>query len=391
SYPSTLGMELVADALLYGKSSFTPRYEPRVPALIFDNYDVATSNYGNLRLSPYYYWNNGSIGLRAGVNLYLTFNADAAAPNGMVLSDGHYNLFHISPDVRFDYSAGRFAAYIHATGGQEAVTLASIADRNLYSMPYLQSTTPVFVPVDAKIGFRVNPVAGLKFEVAAGYRITRNVPFCGWDMPVMNAVYAPASYSLPVLPVAEGDIATYGLGAGRYNLSGLYVDLNVGYKIGKALDLHAAMQYTPQNVGHGIFNGADRPRWILTPGVEVKPTDALTIGVDYEYRGVRSVWSGMARSIASRAEGNGGGTSVGPGSSSISEATTKSNSDAVGMRLPDIARLNAHAVYRFGDFGGVRNFSLGVEADNLLNHNDILLPGLPSEGLSISGIIRMEF
>lgn len=340
TYPSAIGVDMAFDGLIYSDQTVGRRPD----------------NYGNLRVSPFYRFNAGDIGLRVGLNADFTFNADGVAEGDRVWADGHYSAVHVSPDVRFDYGGGIVSAYVHATGGQQLLTLASIADRNMYCLPYMQSTTPIFVPIDAKAGVRISPVSGLSIEFGAGYRLTRNVPYCGWDVELLNMMYYPGVNLLPAGDPTGAEDPMYGIGGRRYNLSGIYIDADFRYKIGKIMDVHAGMKYAPQNEKHGIFNGADRPRWVLNPGVEVTPIEALTLGVDYEYRGVRTI----------RAEG-------------------------IAERLPDITKLNARAEYRFGDLGALKNFSIGLKADNLLNHNYILLPGLPTEGLTLSGIIRMQF
>lgn len=398
AYPSAIGVDAAFDGVFYGCSSWKPAqgvgsvYPSAFNTLLTQNYDYVPSDYANLRISPFYRFNSGNIGLRIGVNADLTFNADAAS-SATVRPDGHYSLFHISPDVRFDFATHGFAAYIHATGGQDLMTLASIADRNLYCSPYLQSTTPVYVPLDAKIGIRLTPISGLFVEAALGYKLTRNVPCLGWDIPVMNAMYYPGVNVLPGFPSIEsGRFATYGLGAQRYNLSGLYVDANVGYKLSGYLDLHTTLQYAPQNEKHGVFNGADRARWLLRPGLTVNPIEALSIGVDYEYRGVRNVWSATTMGHQPMAAPSvGGGTSVGGGNTSLGGVDANSATQYVALRLPDITRLNARAEYNFGRLGVLNNFRIGVEAKNLLNQNEVLLPGLHSEGLTISGQIGFQF
>lgn len=360
----------------------------------------APDGYGNFRLSPYYRLSRSKFSLRAGLNANFTFNADGVGDKE------HYALFHISPDVRIDYAGTRLAAWVHATGGQQLQTLAFIADRNLYCYPALQSTTPVNIPVDLSAGIRVNPFTGFSLEGWFGYRLTRNVRGDGWTIPLMNARYGYAGYPFPAIG-REDEIPAFGLGRARYNLSGIYAGLEARYQLGKILDMSARMEYAPQNATHGIYNGLDRPRWIVTPRLDVHPIEALTIGVSYEYRGVRSVWSavtaveeptrggGVSLSDGSEPQGNsggGGGPSIGPGTQdpSVSEPS-EGALHPVSLRLPDITRLNAHASYRFDKAGPFRNLTIGVTADNLLNHKETIQPGLKSEGLTVSGTISVLF
>lgn len=347
--------------------------------------------YGNLRLSPYYRWTNSRFGMRLGVNLDLTFNADNANPADVT---GHYSLFHIAPDVRFDYINPYFTAWIHATGGQQLQTLATIADRNLYCLPALQSTTPVYVPLDVQFGFRLKPFGGFEIEGRFGYKISKNIIGGGWTIPLM---YQSPGGLISQVQAAATDIPTFGLGQARYNLKGFYAGAKVAYQLSDVLNVEADLEYAPQSDEHGIFNGDDRPRWILTPGFELNPLKPLAIGVKYEYRGVRSVWSPVITKDenASDTRAQQGGTSVGPGinppSPSVPTSSAKESLKPVGLRLPDITRLNAHVSYTFSNLKGINSITLGIYARNLLNQRETLLPGLPSEGLTISGSIQLLF
>ncbi len=345
--------------------------------------------YGNLHLTPHYRWANPHVSLRAGVNVDMTFNADGC---DLLDPTTHYSVFHISPDVRFDYSGSRFAAWIHATGGQQLRTLAYLADQNLYCYPRLQSTTPLYVPIDAMVGFRLNPFSGAEIEAGVGYRITRNVGADGWTIPLL---YGMPSYLTSRLAVPEDMAATYGLGPARYNLKGIYADASVRYQAGDILDIGANLQYSPQSATAGIFNGDDRPRWILTPHLDLHPVKALTIGVSYEYRGVRNFWTPVVNSIASRASG--AGPAVGPttpsvpGPTVIPEPEATDSQNPVALRLPDITRLNAGVAYTFSNLGAVKGLTLGFEAKNILDRREQLLPLMPSEGLTLNGSVQLLF
>lgn len=356
-------------------------------------------NYGNFRLSPNYRWSNQKVSLRIGLNADFTFNADAAAEP----AKNHYSVFHISPDVRFDYSSTRFAAWIHATGGQQLATLASIADRNLYCNPNLQSTTPLYVPIDAQIGFRLRPFSGAQIEGHLGYRIIRNLLSEGWGVPLIALDHQLSSPWLNLENKTDNGVSyhpSYGMGRARYNLSGIYVGAAAGYELGNILNVSATMEYAPQNATHGIFNAIDRPRWIVNPRLDLQPLKPLTIGVSYEYRGVRTIWSAMTPDITTESISRVGGPSVGsnPGGSGPSvgpgqpQEEDKSPAFAPqGVRLPDITRLNANASWRFDKIGKIQSLTLGIECKNILGHREVLLPGVETEGFIIQGGIEILF
>lgn len=326
---SFLGIDADFRGLLYGAAAGIPEIK----------------NYGNLRLSPHYRIANPHFALKIGLNAEMTFNANAANPYS---DKSRYGVFHISPDVRFDYTGTRFDGWIYATGGQELQTLATLADRNLYCNPVLRSTTPVYVPVDARAGARLRPFAGAEIEAWIGFRMTQNVRGEEW--------YNPANNLLPQL---------------SYDLKGLYAGGKIRYRYGSVIDVGASLEYSPQNASNGIYNGLDRPRWILNPRLEIYPVKAFNIGVEYEYRGVREAWS----VIESPAESP--------------DATPALN--PCGLRMPDITCLNAHANYTFRNLGPVKGLTVGIEAKNLLNHHFILQPGMSSEGFAVSGNLQFLF
>lgn len=58
----------------------------------------------------------------------------------------------------------------------------------------------------------------------------------------------------------------------------------------------------------------------------------------------------------------------------------------LSKRLPDITYLNLGASY-----GITSNFTVWVQADNLLNRHDELLPGLPQQGVRLAAGFGVTF
>lgn len=346
---------------------------------------LSPDSYGNVSLSPYYRYNQGNFGVKVGANMYLTFDADAVTDNN------HYSVFHISPDITFDYNNGRFAGWIHAQGGQELFTMASLADENLYCFPLLQSTTPLYSPIDATAGLRLTPFGGFTAEAEFRYKVSRNVAGTGWCIPLLaDKAYGYAARFLPEFDTPEGTIATYGMGRARYNLNGWSARMKLAYNISDVAEIAADATYTPQNSDRGIYNGIDRPRWLLSTGLKLHPVKNVTIGVDYEYRGVRNVWSALENvEIAGDGVRAGGIAIPGPGSEDILEENPSGK--AVGLRLPDITRLNADVEWQLPAIGALKNVTIGAHARNLLNRREMLLPMLPSEGVTVSGSLQILF
>lgn len=348
-------------------------------------YATAPDNYGNVMLNPYYMWHDNDFSVRVGATLDFTINAMGVKDNE------NYGIFHAAPDVRIDYNSGRFAVWAHALGGQRLTTLASNVDEDLYCLESLQSTTPFYSPIDAKIGLRVVPAPGFGAEAEFRYMLSRNVAGDGWATLLrangMFGEYAP----MPELGVAEGTLATYGLGRARYNLSGLSGRLKLNYKFSDAIEAGAEGIYTPQNASNGIFNGLDRPRWMLDASLKARPIKTLTIGLNYEYRGVRNVWSAIENVEIAGGGDSRAGTIVIPGDNGNDILEENPAGKSVGMRLPDITRLNAFVLWQLPAMGNVKNVTIGIYARNLLNQREMILPSLPTEGFRLSGSVQWLF
>lgn len=181
---------------------------------------------------------------------------------------------------------------------------------------------------------------------------------------------------LPGLNIPAGIKPEYGTGLERYNLSGFGVQLKLSYKPSRVFCIHANGSYTPQHDKTGIFNGLDRPRWIADAGFEVSPVKQITFGADIEYRGVRRIYTGYFDPDAPVLTPGG----VKP------ETNPKLKMEVTSMRLPDIYCLSAHAAWNV-----TSDFSLRVEADNLLNRRNMLLPMVPTEGICFKGGLQWLF
>lgn len=326
---------------------------------------AAPDNYTALSLNPFYRWRRRSVQFRIGADLDLTFNADGSTPGT------HFGAFHAAPDIRFDVTARNVGFYIHLTGGTELHTLASMWQLDPYRNPHLESTMPVYTPLDAVIGGEFTPFRGFSAGVALRYKVSRNLPMEGWYMACMNGPRA-----LPDLQLPAGVSQEYGMGLDRYNLSGFGVELKLRYHPSRVFDIHASGSYTPQSDTDGIFNGLDRPRWVADGGFEVEPVRRFRFGADVSYRGVRRVYTCYYDKTSS---------SLSPGGSRQAPQTTY-EMFMTSLRLPDICRLSAHAEWDITPALTVR-----LEADNLLNRRFEILPCTPTEGITITGGLQWLF
>ena len=296
-------------------------------------------NYGVVALKPSYRLATNGVKLQAGLNLAASYDAMGTTPVE------NFGSVHIAPDVTFAYSGNGVGVTLSATGGVTPLTLGLREEFDRYQMPYVLTTLPLYTPVDARLGISAGPFAGFQGEASLRYAVARNTPIGGWYQVFLGC------------PGYSGG-SGYSVGAydSNINLHGLGVGLDLRYSYGKRVELEFEGSYTPQHGEKGIFNGYDRPRWILSAKAGVRPLDRLLVEVGYDYRGVRNILYPVA----------GGPTPDSPKFAS--------------WRLADITNLNARVSYRLFD-----NFSLYCNASNLLNRHVDLLPGLQSEGIVIQG------
>lgn len=304
------------------------------------------NNYGIISLYPSYRYLNSPLKVKAGLDMAFSYDAMGSAP------DKKFGVFHIAPDIELDYrSEAGIGLTLSATGGVIPSTLMLREEFDRYMMPWVLSTQPVYTPVDARLGLNFGPFAGFDASLYFRYAVAKNVPVGGWYQVYLGSYF-------DTFPTQDISLFT-DPGAQSADLHGLSLGLNLRYNYGNRVKLSFEGSYTPQKGNHGIFNGFDRPRWILRAGAEVLPIQKLSIRLGYDYRGVRNcfAWTQNADEMALTA-----------------------------YRLPDINDFNARITYSILD-----NFDIYCQGDNLLNKKTDLLPGLRSEGIVISGGFYVEF
>lgn len=292
-------------------------------------------NYGVITVKPAFRMEKDNFGLNLGVDIIGAYDAMGAAPGEK------FGAAHLAPDVSASFTTGKgFGMTLRATGGVTPATLQLRETFDRYQLPFLLANTPVYSPVDATLGFNVGPFAGFAAELDLRYAVARNIPVGGWYQALLDAT------SMNDLPAT---------GYGAYNLHGASVNLGLRYDYGTLVGLKFDATYTPQNGKTGIFNGFDRPRWLLSAHAEARPINRLAIELGYDYRGVRNCYFA-------------------------------SGEDVVGYRLPDVTDLNAKVT-----FSVLKNLDIYLKGENLLNRHVDLLPGLQSEGLILLGGVFIIF
>lgn len=298
-------------------------------------------NYGIVSLTPSYRLHSGAIKLQAGLDVAISYDAMGKA------ATERFSSVHLSPDVSFEFAKGGVGLFVCATGGVTPSTLLLKEEFDRYQMPWQLSTLPVYSPLDVKAGLNVGPFYGLSGGVAIRYASTKNTPLGGWYQSFLGT-YLTRPFAFENRQYTDPYMQTV-------NLHGFNVALDLHYAYGTMLRLSFEGSYTPQKATTGIFNGFDRPRWLLAAKAEVRPIEKLKIEVGYDYRGVRRCYAY---------------TPDGP----------------AGYRLPDLTLLNARITY-----GLLKNLDLYCNGTNLLNRRVMLLPGLQDEGIVVSGGLEAWF
>lgn len=132
---------------------------------VMDNvfYDAGLKNYTLLQVNPYYKWNNEILHLRLGAHV------DAQTANGSGLK--------VAPDVVLNCTfADTYQFYVQATGGTRLSDFRRLNEMSPYWMSGEQIHS-TYTPLDAQIGVKGSPVAGLEFRISGGYRIVKDELF----------------------------------------------------------------------------------------------------------------------------------------------------------------------------------------------------------------------
>lgn len=350
---SELGLGLRGDMLLYADRPDT------------DSGSRGHDDYGMLTLTPYYRFSRGLLNMRLGVDVDLAFAAGR--------SGDRYSVFHMAPDVRLDWRKGGVGLFLNVLGGSELQTLASQHALDYYAMPLLADTRPVYSPLDASAGANFGPFAGFSAGVAFRYRISRRMPTGGWYMAMLNY----GSLAMPGMSLPDGcdpaDVR-YGSSPEGIDMHGLSLAVHAGYRLGSILELEAEGTYQPQDGEKGYFNGYDRPRWTASVAATVKPVEKLSLSLEYEYRGVRRIYTQAGRV----------GSAAVPGG--IPVIKDPGDGPMPSLRLPDLTLLGFRAGWQFTPKVGVF-----VQGANLLDRRDDVLPFAPMQGISVVGGVNLLF
>lgn len=267
-----------------------------------------------VKATPGYTFVGRNHSLRIGVNL-------AAVDNGVKTR------FRIAPDVRFSARKGITAFSATIGGGTHLRTLAWMHEMDYYADPGIGCYEAAYSPLDIRLALQFNPGGRWTWGVEGTWNTTIDETFGGLYQALLN-----------------NDLNRYGGYPASGRLHGFSVAVNAGYEFSRYFAVKGKGAWQPQDGSKGILNGFDRPKLTGELTVESRPTDRLSLRLDYRLRAKRQF--GLAR----------------------------------------ISRLGLSADYRIAD-----RISIGVELDNLLNRHEELLPGLPLEGFNALGGVQIVF
>lgn len=322
----SIGVDLTANWLLYNDGDYGKL--GRIPT-------YSAANYGNISLWPHYEWGSNGLKVRAGLEVDFTMNAGKLKGGSQY---GEYATVHVAPDVKAEYAGHNVEAWVAVGGGTRLQTLASTSQLDYYQLPQLISTLPLWTPAEVSGGINLGPWSGLSATLRGKYAYTRNRRLGGWSMPAISDYYVH-THTLRAYDERNMNIKGFGLG------------MDLRYDYGHLLTATATLDYTPQNGTHGIFNGYDRPRWVLHTAFTVHPTESIDLGLAYQYRGVRSIY---------------GYTNVLDMGPVLQQ-----------QRLQDICLLNFNADWRINE-----RISVFGRINNILCRRVAILPQQPMEGLN---------
>lgn len=319
----------------------------------------AEDNYGMFTLTPYYRFSKGLLDIRVGADVDFSFKAGY---------EGYrYPFIHVAPDVRFGVQTGQVGVYLNVLGGSTLNTLTRLHQLDYYSQPFLNTTRPTFTPLDAAFGINLGPFSGFSLGVKARYVVAKNVPLGGW----YTAWLSYDSNPLPGMKTPSEEMCwpEYVDSYKGIDIKGYSVSGNIGYEYGDTFGISAEGSYQPQDGKKGFFNGYDRAKIIASAKAYLRPVKHFKIGVGYDYRGDRRIYTTCNRGLT------------------LFDVILDGDENRLGyLELPDISMLNLSASWDF-----TKSFTIWLQADNILNRHDELLPLQPTQGLVIAGGLKLLF
>lgn len=342
-----LGIKLKGDIILTGGMDGGSRYLTYTP-----------ENHGLFTIKPYYLYSKGNLKFISGVRMDLPVNTKS--PDAR-LKEYNYIFpkptegknFYISPDVRLGYFGRQVSLDVRIAGGASLYTLAEARQLDFYCQPGIWNTLPEYSPLDAFAAVRFGPFGGFQLKISGAYRILHGQRTGGWYTTLLNGgitnLYKSSAPSIMALADRTVDV------------SGASVGVALAYEYGPEFRISAEANWQPQHDKTCFFNGYDLPEITACVNVESNPWSSLKLGLRYDLRALRHPLA-------------------------YDYALIDAEAPLINVGIDNWSDLSFRASYDIGS-----NLTLGVKVGNLLNRQQMLLPGLPVPGVTALGSLTWSF
>ncbi len=271
---------------------------------------------GVVSLTPYYGVVSEKASARIGARIDLS-------------TGGEGKKFHIAPSVMLDWNPSRqFAVYARINGGEQLNSLRSLFDY-CHFMPGMFQYQRSHIPVVADLGINIGPFTGFSARIFGGYAVAND-----WLMPTVTR-----------------DANDYLLAYAPYDLKGWHAGVGLGYEC-RFVKADVSAETASHNGDKAYYLWRDRAKYVLRGAVDVRPIEALTVGVSYELRSGRNYcddWSGFNE-----------------------------------IDLRSVSNLGLKASYTF-----TPAFTVFANVENLLNHRYYQTVGIEAQGLK--GLVGVAY
>lgn len=279
-------------------------------------------NYTSLNFNPHYRFENDDWKVNLGAHVDMAFNFGKR--------------FRIAPDVTAEYNfSDSYILYMQAKGGKYQNDFRRLETFCPYGqiIPQIDAT---YEQLNAALGFKASPVAGLWFNLYGGYQNLKD-----------DLYFVPVSFSY-------SDTENYEmLGISQWNTSNVYAGLEVSYDYKGILTFSASGIYRSWDAPNDEpFNTKDKvlafkPAFETDFHVDIQPISSVLINLGYQ---------------------------------NISREKVES------VKVDPISNLYVGGSYEF--FKGI---SVYARINNLLNKDYQYYWGYPSEGINFIGGVSFKF
>lgn len=206
-----------------------------------------------MALSPYYLLIRNNLSLQVGAKIWFSFT------KGQVVN--------AMPDVKVNYNIGRFMnVYAVVSGDYRLNSLSSMLEVCPYFEPLGNLQNNTYKPIDAELGFKIKPFAGMLIDVYAGYGFAYN------DIVLSRRIYR-----------STDNVLAYGntFSAEYLDVHNVVAGARLNYNYQDRYVVHGGVEYNKYRTGGEWQNLWYRPEVEWEVGVETRPIDNLSIDASF--------------------------------------------------------------------------------------------------------------